>query len=197
MLADRNVDDVQAELAANLQAAGARAHEADSRHSLANQSLAAAEERLEHALDAQRDASARALEERERLSAAIAGSRFTELAELEAALTREPAWLDEQMRLLEALKEDLTRREAALAERQGRLDAHETATVSGDLESSQAELSALESRYRQMVDDLAAMQGRLTADDAARRSDRKSTRLNSSHSQISYAVFCLKKKKKK
>src|SRR5205085_3880272 len=30
-----------------------------------------------------------------------------------------------------------------------------------------------------------------------RRADRKSTRLNSSHSQISYAVFCLKKKKKK
>src|SRR2546427_8261857 len=29
-----------------------------------------------------------------------------------------------------------------------------------------------------------------------RRQDRKSTRLNSSHSQISYAVFCLKKKKK-
>src|SRR2546430_4174326 len=31
---------------------------------------------------------------------------------------------------------------------------------------------------------------------AVNRSDRKSTRLNSSHSQISYAVFCLKKKKK-
>src|SRR6266853_5340827 len=30
-----------------------------------------------------------------------------------------------------------------------------------------------------------------------RGTDRKSTRLNSSHSQISYAVFCLKKKKKK
>src|SRR2546430_3697957 len=30
---------------------------------------------------------------------------------------------------------------------------------------------------------------------AEARSDRKSTRLNSSHSQISYAVFCLKKKK--
>src|SRR2546427_7010073 len=28
----------------------------------------------------------------------------------------------------------------------------------------------------------------------AKRVDRKSTRLNSSHSQISYAVFCLKKK---
>src|SRR2546427_6329376 len=31
----------------------------------------------------------------------------------------------------------------------------------------------------------------------ASKADRKSTRLNSSHSQISYAVFCLKKKKKK
>src|SRR5690606_41558935 len=29
------------------------------------------------------------------------------------------------------------------------------------------------------------------------RADRKSTRLNSSHVKISYAVFCLKKKKKK
>src|SRR2546430_11565424 len=35
----------------------------------------------------------------------------------------------------------------------------------------------------------------LHAPDAERRQDRKSTRLNSSHSQISYAVFCLKKKK--
>src|SRR2546426_2148302 len=34
------------------------------------------------------------------------------------------------------------------------------------------------------------------ADDAAQE-DRKSTRLNSSHLVISYAVFCLKKKKKK
>src|SRR5688572_32313816 len=33
--------------------------------------------------------------------------------------------------------------------------------------------------------------------DAVVIQDRKSTRLNSSHSQISYAVFCLKKKKKK
>src|SRR3989442_11724292 len=32
---------------------------------------------------------------------------------------------------------------------------------------------------------------------AERREDRKSTRLNSSHVRISYAVFCLKKKKKK
>src|SRR2546429_6412728 len=31
---------------------------------------------------------------------------------------------------------------------------------------------------------------------SSRRGDRKSTRLNSSHGYISYAVFCLKKKKK-
>src|SRR2546430_12308822 len=35
----------------------------------------------------------------------------------------------------------------------------------------------------------------LNAPAASRARDRKSTRLNSSHSQISYAVFCLKKKK--
>src|SRR3989475_3783472 len=33
--------------------------------------------------------------------------------------------------------------------------------------------------------------------DGPAKPDRKSTRLNSSHSQISYAVFCLKKKKTK
>src|SRR5438270_10121671 len=33
------------------------------------------------------------------------------------------------------------------------------------------------------------------AHEAPEHADRKSTRLNSSHSQISYAVFCLKKKK--
>src|SRR5688572_31105645 len=39
-------------------------------------------------------------------------------------------------------------------------------------------------------------QGLPAAGLARRLADRKSTRLNSSHSQISYAVFCLKKKKK-
>src|SRR2546430_5653405 len=43
------------------------------------------------------------------------------------------------------------------------------------------------------------IRGRITAFHRVRVSffarDRKSTRLNSSHSQISYAVFCLKKKK--
>src|SRR5256886_7850413 len=34
----------------------------------------------------------------------------------------------------------------------------------------------------------------MSRDDLLKAKDRKSTRLNSSHSQISYAVFCLKKK---
>src|SRR5438270_3711191 len=38
--------------------------------------------------------------------------------------------------------------------------------------------------------------GAAAIDEFESRRDRKSTRLNSSHSQISYAVFCLKKKKK-
>src|SRR5206468_10608383 len=42
------------------------------------------------------------------------------------------------------------------------------------------------------VTELSEPRPELTADDAQ---DRKSTRLNSSHDQISYAVFCLKKKK--
>src|SRR5438034_11824200 len=37
---------------------------------------------------------------------------------------------------------------------------------------------------------------RRRADPPVRSTDRKSTRLNSSHTVISYAVFCLKKKKK-
>src|SRR2546430_3601653 len=39
------------------------------------------------------------------------------------------------------------------------------------------------------------LQVRVDSDHRAADGDRKSTRLNSSHSQISYAVFCLKKKK--
>src|SRR5438270_4620917 len=58
--------------------------------------------------------------------------------------------------------------------------------------------------FRSQVED-GAQTHRLPSDDEQRAwfaqrlgfADRKSTRLNSSHSQISYAVFCLKKKKKK
>src|SRR2546421_1837705 len=43
----------------------------------------------------------------------------------------------------------------------------------------------------------ASLQGDKVRISGKQREDRKSTRLNSSHDQISYAVFCLKKKKKK
>src|SRR5688572_31851084 len=64
-------------------------------------------------------------------------------------------------------------------------------------------------RHAAADDDLGLGPGAVHAHRAARRQgaargarstavgDRKSTRLNSSHSQISYAVFCLKKKKKR
>src|SRR3712207_7745323 len=41
-----------------------------------------------------------------------------------------------------------------------------------------------------------ALRVALQSTDGLRAQDRKSTRLNSSHANISYAVFCLKKKKK-
>src|SRR5438874_7033198 len=50
-------------------------------------------------------------------------------------------------------------------------------------------------RGRVQLEVAAAAQAPFVAD--RRREDRKSTRLNSSHVEISYAVFCLKKKKTK
>src|SRR5687768_18177750 len=47
-----------------------------------------------------------------------------------------------------------------------------------------------------LAPDRSGLRGRFTASEASVQ-DRKSTRLNSSHGYISYAVFCLKKKKKK
>src|SRR2546430_13374499 len=56
----------------------------------------------------------------------------------------------------------------------------------------------LEERYKRRTSDMEELR---TFKDVSKNpteaavQDRKSTRLNSSHSQISYAVFCLKKKK--
>src|SRR5438034_6378424 len=47
------------------------------------------------------------------------------------------------------------------------------------------------------LDRLEALARRLLEAPLEAQGDRKSTRLNSSHTVISYAVFCLKKKKKK
>src|SRR5699024_11713440 len=53
-----------------------------------------------------------------------------------------------------------------------------------------------EGQCHECVDDCACQQGGAITDSMHRQQhqDRKSTRLNSSHVSISYAVFCLKKK---
>src|SRR2546430_3586385 len=63
---------------------------------------------------------------------------------------------------------------------------HARVVLAGLLRLRVHDAHARHSGFGHVVDD--------RVDDAVR--DRKSTRLNSSHSQISYAVFCLKKKKK-
>src|SRR5688572_32495067 len=65
-------------------------------------------------------------------------------------------------------------------------DQHGTAIISGA-----ALLNGLELVGKSITDI------KLVSSGAGAAADRKSTRLNSSHSQISYAVFCLKKKTKK
>src|SRR5690625_5646711 len=68
-------------------------------------------------------------------------------------------------------------------------------------EQLQEMVAGLEQRYDRMITSGAGTEVP-TADDIAAEveeylaGDRKSTRLNSSHVAISYAVFCLKKKKK-
>src|SRR2546427_1521954 len=67
-----------------------------------------------------------------------------------------------------------------------------------DMEYQAAAKAGIDVRFetkaiRLLTDDRGAVTG--IAPRSSVRRDRKSTRLNSSHSQISYAVFCLKKKK--
>src|SRR5688572_32683784 len=64
---------------------------------------------------------------------------------------------------------------------------------SGSIEGSEPPRVVLEESIRPMLRPIASLIALLLVP----QTDRKSTRLNSSHSQISYAVFCLKKKKKK
>src|SRR3712207_8681576 len=81
--------------------------------------------------------------------------------------------------------------EAAGARREGR---HESLTGRED-----ALVHALEAHVE--LDGLVGQHGREPLADllaeGSRLQDRKSTRLNSSHANISYAVFCLKKKNKR
>src|SRR3712207_7964534 len=52
-------------------------------------------------------------------------------------------------------------------------------------------------RFADKRQGLAGLDGKTNAVHGLHNLDRKSTRLNSSHANISYAVFCLKKKNKK
>src|SRR5206468_12257015 len=86
------------------------------------------------------------------------------------------------------------------------LSLHDALPIWGRLPGTKAELLALKGIGRYTAGALLTFaygQGEPILDTNVRRVlrrmflDRKSTRLNSSHDQISYAVFCLKKKKPK
>src|SRR5690242_21727938 len=66
-----------------------------------------------------------------------------------------------------------------------------------EYEVSLAGLGKLASRLEEQVKTEASAPKVPAFEQALSKVDRKSTRLNSSHMSISYAVFCLKKKKKK
>src|SRR5690554_7314899 len=71
----------------------------------------------------------------------------------------------------------------------GRTMGHAGAIVGGDEDTAQAKKAILRECGVHVVDSPAKI--------GEKKADRKSTRLNSSHVRISYAVFCLKKKNKK
>src|SRR5258708_14383109 len=79
-----------------------------------------------------------------------------------------------------------------------RVDKYVKEEIDGNPEAEQAtEMVAAAQRDRKSVRDydrVERKQGQ-TADQSPFLGDRKSTRLNSSHQIISYAVFCLKKKR--
>src|SRR2546430_17632187 len=66
-------------------------------------------------------------------------------------------------------------------------------SASGDVAAAQRQVADDETDGRPAGGDRASLAD--GAGETGGGEDRKSTRLNSSHSQISYAVFCLKKKK--
>src|SRR3712207_7541811 len=71
------------------------------------------------------------------------------------------------------------------------VEAHERPRTDRALRGKVPLLQAVRPRRQHGADDLLDHVARLAHD---HRVDRKSTRLNSSHANISYAVFCLKKK---
>src|SRR5688572_31523748 len=77
--------------------------------------------------------------------------------------------------------------------RSGEVDRQDEIAAANALEQAKAPALVLE-RGNPARGQLGGLVGREPATVGMFLEDRKSTRLNSSHSQISYAVFCLKKK---
>src|SRR2546422_5916410 len=65
-----------------------------------------------------------------------------------------------------------------------------------DPTSGNLRLTIFATGAKNATQNLVVIGGRVLTPESVMASDRKSTRLNSSHGYISYAVFCLKKKKK-
>src|SRR2546427_1666481 len=99
--------------------------------------------------------------------------------------------------LLDVPEEELLRRLTARAAQEGRSD-DTPAAIQTRLQVYQRDTAPLVAHYAERgIVHRVPGSGPVDAIATEIQRDRKSTRLNSSHSQISYAVFCLKKKKRK
>src|SRR3989440_2267566 len=135
--------------------------------------------------------------------------RRREIERREQVVEQRLGGLEERARGLEQRGRALEDRDQALAAKE--LEARARLEQIAGLTAQEAKQELLRRLEDEARDDAAALardlkeQARRSADKEAKkilalaiqRLDRKSTRLNSSHDQISYAVFCLKKKKKK
>src|SRR5438034_4198806 len=102
--------------------------------------------------------------------------------------------------LLERLKSSVSKTKAALSETVDTIFLGERKidpSILKDLETALLSADLGVKTTREILDAVREKLDRNALTDAAQLKDRKSTRLNSSHTVISYAVFCLKKKKKK
>src|SRR2546430_12428915 len=90
-------------------------------------------------------------------------------------------------------------REITIAAKQGGGDPAGNARLRTAIDAAKAENMPLDNIERAVKKGTGELEGvtyeEVTYEAYGPGGDRKSTRLNSSHSQISYAVFCLKKKK--
>lgn len=171
LLSGRTVQAVEEKLHALLEEVKEEARAAESRHNLAKEALAAAEERLEAAREAHQAAELARSTEETRLGALMAASRFEDASRLATALSHEPGWLEENRRLLDRLREEVTRRESTLQDRQARLAEQEArAQPGGSAEEAAGELATLEEALGETVDEVARLAERMTTDERARSS---------------------------